>query len=64
MKAEPTLHIVSAINNAYVLCIMFLTLKNGASPLSAACLEGHAHVVEVLIKGGADINEVSTKVGI
>ena len=39
----------------------FLYLQNGATPLHAACSEGHEKIIEVLVTAGADV-EVKAKV--
>ena len=40
-----------------------LQAKNGASPLSAACMYGHTEVARALLSGGAEV-DLQTKVGL
>ena len=37
---------------------LYTPLQNGASPLFIASQEGHSEVVDVLVKNGADINQL------
>ena len=39
-----------------------LTVQGGFSPVYVASQNGHTDVVDVLVKAGADVNQVTTKV--
>ena len=39
-----------------------LTLQDGVSPVYVASQEGHTDVVDVLVKAGADVSQITTKV--
>lgn len=48
--------------NTLAKLLLYIKMQDGFSPLFAACQKGNTEIVDILIRAGANIHQVTTKV--